>query len=383
MSMELIWLLPGLLVVFLGVALWTALAWPAARGTENEPQAGAISVLIPARNEEHNIASCLQSVMAQGRSVGEIIVLDDNSTDATARIVSALTEQDSRIRLIRGTKLPAGWSGKCWACQQLAEAAGSPWMLYLDADTRLRDAAAGRILATATHFRCSLLSCWPGMDMHGFWEQLLMPLLNFLTFTMYPAPLAYIREDDASLGLAHGACILMRREEYYLAGAHAAVKDQLFEDTKLARHWREQGLRGCCIDGGDLVRVRMYDSLRAIFLGFEKNFYSAFGNSYSFFAFLLLHLGLFLLPFILLGLALAGTAPAGLLPAVFAASCIVLATRLVLSLRFRHPLWSILLHPCAELLLLAIALNSWWRTVSGRGVRWKGRTYNAARPEAG
>ena len=87
------------------------------------------------------------------------------------------------------------------------------------------------------------------------------------------------------------------------------------------------------------------------------------------------------LPFILLVGSLS-SGNSSLLPAALTASLLVLASRLVLSLRFRHPLWSILLHPLAELLLLAIALNSWWRTVTGRGVRWKGRTYHAAGSEA-
>ena len=381
MSFELPWLLPLLLLLFLGLACWTALRWPAARTARHEDAGDLITVLIPARNEKHNIEACLESVLQQGKQVCEVIVLDDNSEDNTAAIVRNISTLDPRIRLVSGSPLPEGWSGKCWACQQLADNATSEWMLFLDADARLAPQAAGRIVATARHFNCTMLSAWPGMQMLGFWEQLLMPLLNFLTFTMYPAPLAYIRRNDASLGLAHGACILLRREQYHHAGGHAAVRDALFEDTKLARHWRKINLQSGCIDGSRLVSVRMYDSLPAIFLGFEKNFYSAFGNSLGFFAFLLFHLALFLLPFILLVGSLS-SGNSSLLPAALTASLLVLASRLVLSLRFRHPLWSILLHPLAELLLLAIALNSWWRTVTGRGVRWKGRTYHAAGSEA-
>ena len=381
MGIFLLWALPCLLLLFLSLAIWTALRWPASRPSESSTLEAKVSVLIPARNEEGHIENCLRSVMQQGDTVAEILVLDDNSEDSTASIVSKLAQQDNRIRLVGGKPLPAGWSGKCWACNQLAVAAGSEWMLYLDADTVLRPEAVSRILATARHFDCSFLSCWPGMDMLGFWEKLLMPLLNFLTFTMYPAPLAYLRENDASLGLAHGACILMRSAEYWEAGGHAAVRNELFEDTRLARHWRSCGLKGHCIDGSRLVRVRMYDSLQAIFLGFEKNFYHAFGNSLGFFAFLLLHLSLFCLPFVLLAVHAITDQP--IPPAIIAAAAMVLGARLVLSLRFRHPLWSILLHPLAELLLLAIAMNSWWRAISGRGVRWKGRTYHAAGPEAG
>jgi len=212
-------------------------------------------------------------------------------------------------------------------------------------------------------------------------------LLNFLTFTLYPAPLAYIRDSDASLALAHGACILLRKEQYDFLGGHRAVRSELFEDTRLARSWRAAGLRNRCVDGSRLVSVRMYETLGQIWVGFEKNFFSAFKTQAGFFVFLTIHLLLFLAPFILLGLIAVPVFSGEFRWAILVCCGLVLLIRLVLSLRFRHPLWSILLHPVAEVFLAAIALNSWWRAVSGKGVRWKARTYyrdsTATRREVG
>src|SRR5690242_5590177 len=72
----------------------------------------------------------------------------------------------------------------------------------------------------------SLLSCWPALDLAGFWERTLMPLLNFVVFTLYPAPLA-LRRDDASLGLAHGSFMMVRRDVYERMGGHALVRDEI------------------------------------------------------------------------------------------------------------------------------------------------------------
>ncbi len=375
------WVLAGLIALFLGVALWTALAWPKPRPRKfvADSPGEAVSVLIPARNEAENISDCLLSVQAQGPVVGEILVLDDGSTDGTGELVSRMAARDERIRLISGTQLPEGWSGKCWACQQLGEQAGGRWLLFLDADARLSAGALPAMLDTARQYGCTMVSSWPGLVMRGFWEQLLMPLLNFLTFTFYPAPLAYIRENDASLALAHGACMLLRNEQYRSLGGHRVVRSELFEDTRLARSWRAGGMRNCCVDGGRLVHVRMYQTLGQIWVGFEKNFFSAFKTQAGFFAFLVVHLVLFLAPFIMLSLAVLPVFGGSSLWAILACCGLVLLIRLVLSLRFRHPLWSILLHPVAEVLLAAIALNSWWRMVSGRGVRWKHRTYSRDR----
>jgi chlorobactene glucosyltransferase len=183
-------------------------------------------------------------------------------------------------------------------------------------------------------------------------------MLHFVVFSIYPAPLAlWLRH--ASLGLAHGACILASKRAYESVGGHQAVASAIFEDTRLARLWLERGERSLCLDGRLVVRVRMYGSLREIWLGFEKNFRAGFRSSVTFWAFLAGHAVFFLAPF-----ALSATAAAA-----------VIAIRLVLAVRFRHPLWSALLHPAAECFLLALGLSSWWKLCNGRGVAWKGRRY--------
>ncbi|MDN3658249.1 glycosyltransferase [Ferruginibacter paludis] len=53
-----------------------------------------ITIVIPARNEEHHIGNCLQSILNQTHSMGlvEIIVVDDHSTDRTAAIVQSFNQ---------------------------------------------------------------------------------------------------------------------------------------------------------------------------------------------------------------------------------------------------------------------------------------------------
>jgi chlorobactene glucosyltransferase len=367
--LSLIILVPA--IALLCVTLWNALAWERVRGVAATPPPWSMSILIPARDEEGNIGVCLDSALAQGVVVGEVLVYDDYSDDATARIVSEYAKRDARVRLVMRTPLPAGWCGKTFACARLANEARGRWLLFLDADARLERDAAARMVCEAESRGVTLLSCWPSIEMRGFWEQALMPLLNFVVFTLYPAPLASRRPLDPSLGLAHGACLVARRDVYKLAGGHTAVRDQLFEDVRLAQLWRERGQKSLCLDGRQIVRVRMYRSLTEIWQGFQKNFFPAFRHATSFWAFMALHVFVFLLPF---GLAPLAFTRLGAWGFAAVAACVI-ASRAALAARFGHPWWSVLLHPLAEGFLVALGLASWLRCKTGRGVVWKGRRY--------
>lgn len=354
----------------LTVTVLNVLWWPKVRQSVR-PRPRNVSVLIPARNEETRIAACLDAVRQQGEAVAEVIVYDDHSSDRTAAIVSAYTARDERLRLLPAVTLEPGWGGKNFACAQLSAAAQGEWLLFIDADAQLMDGAVNRMVEEAEARELTMLSCWPGLEMQSFWEKTLMPLLNFAVFTLYPAPLAMSRLQQASLGLAHGACLLFERTAYESFGGHAMVRAEIFEDTMLARLWRASGRRGLGLDGQDVVRVRMYCSFSEIRRGFQKNFYPAFRRDASFWLFLALHAMVFLLPFLLLPFTQAGS------NLLLAAAGVVLI-RLLLAWRFHHPLWSVALHPISEVVLILIGLSSWWRCRSGKGVIWKDRRYFAA-----
>ncbi len=176
-----------------------------------------------------------------------------------------------------------------------------------------------------------------------------------------------MRDYQPSLAIAHGACLMFKRGSYFEIGGHSAVRDQIFEDVRLAQLWRSSSERGLCLDGQDIIRVRMYSSLSEIWRGFQKNFFPAFRHELSFWCFIIFHFAVFFLPFIFLmfmpGMRLALSAGA------------ILLTRLILAIYFRHPVWSIILHPLSEVVLISIGLSSWWKCKSGRGVEWRGRQY--------
>jgi glycosyltransferase involved in cell wall biosynthesis len=354
-------------LAMLAVVTWNVVAWPAV-GAAGLSRPARVSVLIPARNEAATIAACLASVVAQGPPVEEVLVYDDESADDTAALVRSAAVGDARIHLLTGGTLPPGWFGKPHACMQLATAAGGEWLLFLDADARLLPGALARLVEEARRRGVTLLSPWPGLQLVSVWEQLLMPVLNLVVFTLYPGPLSLVRRDPA-LGLAHGACILVRRETYVRLGGHALVRDELFEDSWLARRWRARGEPALCLDGRTIVQVRMYRTLAEIWSGFQKNLYPAFAWEASFWALLLLHAAVFVVPAVMLV-----TAPSLVAAAALAAG---IAMRILLAVRFRQPLWSVWFQPAAACSLIGLGLVSRWR-YRRAGVEWKGRRYTRA-----
>ncbi len=331
----------------------------------------SVSVLIPARNEEANLPLCLDTIIEQGAVVAEVLVYDDHSTDNTSQVVSNYVAQFSRISLIPPVILPSGWCGKNYACAQLAKQAKGNWLLFLDADTRLMPNSLNQMLNEAQARKLTFLSCWPKFQMETLTEKLLMPFLNYVVFSMFPGPLSFIKrpqfEFNPKLGLAHGACMLFERGAYEEFGGHEKVKDQIFEDTRIAQLWRASERRGNCLDGQEVVYLRMYTSFGEIWAGFQKNLFPAFQHEYKFWAFLLLHTTVYFLPFILTILVNSSLLNWSVL--------FITLIRVLLVIRFRHSLLSVLFHPLGELLFILLGLTSWWRCKYGNGVVWKGREY--------
>lgn len=349
-----------------------------------------VSVLVPARNEEHRIRACLESLIAQEPMVHEIILLDDRSTDRTAEIAMELgfmEVEGSPRRLLRGKELPEGWVGKNWACHQLSVAAdeASSHLLFTDADTIHRPSCVRTSLAHACAERADLLSLWPD-QITGTWsEKLVIPLgyllfmafHPFLTLSLLQARPERVNEWGFSssrlafMGAANGQFLLFARTSYAVLGGHEALKDHLVEDIAFGRRVAArtgEGMRLVNADGIDLLQCRMYYGFVELWEGFSKNLRPVFEESHS--AFLLFGVvvsGLFLFPFLLLGWV-------PLTPAAWIAILLIVLLRLMLTIRFRTSWIGCIAHPVGIAMALLIALNS-SRLCHAKRVRWKGRLY--------
>jgi chlorobactene glucosyltransferase len=140
---------------------------------------------------------CLSALLNQGANVGEILIYNDDSTDATAEVLAAWCARDECIRVVTSQLLPPGWCGKNFACAQLAQAARGQWLLFLDADARLTDNAVAWMVAEMQQRRLTMLLCWPLLEMVTFAEKALMPMLNTVVFSIFPGVLSLFRGEPA------------------------------------------------------------------------------------------------------------------------------------------------------------------------------------------
>lgn len=224
-----------------------------------------VSVIIPARNEEASLGTCLESLVAQTGVDFEVIVVDDHSTDRTGRIATSF----SGVRLVEAGPLPGGWTGKNNAVATGARVARGEWLLFTDADTFHLPGSLARALQEAKNSGADLLSYSPEQVVAGFWEKAIMPLIFAELAAEYPP--AEVSDPKSPKVAANGQYILIKREAYDAVGGHAAVAASLLEDVELARAVKMSGRKVWFRYGGDAVRTRMYRSFAQLREGWTKN----------------------------------------------------------------------------------------------------------------
>jgi Glycosyltransferase like family 2 len=246
------------------------------------PPAERVSVLLPVRNEADRLEPCLRALLTAldccaGRA--ELVVLDDESTDATADLVRAIAGHDPRVRLVTGTHRPPGWLGKPWACAQLAEAAepdGSV-LVFVDADVVLAPHAVAATVAQLRRTGLDLVSPYPRQVAVSPAERLVQPLLQWSWLTTLPLRLAE-RSARPSTAAANGQLMAVDRAAYRRAGGHAAVRQEVLDDLALLRAVKATGGRGGVTDGTHLATCRMYDGWPALRDGYAKSLWCALGS---------------------------------------------------------------------------------------------------------
>jgi chlorobactene glucosyltransferase len=342
-----------------------------------------VSIIVPARNEEHNIERCLVSLLSQDYPNAEVVLVNDNSTDGTARIASMIEMRFPSLRIITGSPLPKGWAGKNWACHQGVQASQGEILLFTDADTCHKPWAVSRAVSAMQSLQADFLTAFVSQETRSIGEKSVIPMVFWIAYSLFPFALMN-KFRSLPLYFGNGQFMMMRSSAYQKMGGYSAIRKNVFDDMTLAKLARGKGLRSVVVDASRYVTCRMYRSMSETFKGLTKNVFALF--KYSIPPFIAV-------PVYLVGLAMLGLTFFGpilsvtiyllffLFGVALSQALIVLttvglvfslATFTIVYLKFNYPFHMIFVYPLNILLFLCIALGSLVLTSQGR-TQWKGR----------
>jgi hypothetical protein len=337
-------------------------------------QKALVSAIIPARNEEASIARAVESVAAQAE-VGEVIVVDDQSTDRTGSILAELAARIPKLKVIRDDALPSGWVGKNHAASVGAAAASGDWLLFTDADTYHLPGSTRRALADAVDHHAALVSYSPEQEMETIWERALIPIV----YCRLAARFSFARVNDpqSRQAAANGQFVLVLRDMYESIGGHASVAGEILEDVALARRIKQSGHRIYFAAAVGAVRTRMYRTFGAMWQGWTKNLYPLMGGTPSA-VWRELLAATPLATVVVLAVFYAAITRTYGLPA-FVGWCLglLLAAHVLYAAQlYRNlfPLRYVQYYVLGACLYSAALIASWWKNAHG-AVIWKGRAY--------
>ncbi|AIY06678.1 glycosyl transferase family protein [Planococcus sp. PAMC 21323] len=330
-----------------------------------------VSVLVPMRNEERNVATLIKSLKHSTYQHVEFILLNDQSTDGTQLALEREIAGDPRFTIMMGKKLPEDWVGKVHACHQLQQDASGDYLLFVDADVRFRPKAIEQSLALLQRKKAHLLTGFPAFDVSPFLSKLLVPMQHFVVLFHLPIFLANYTKFKAATA-ANGMWMLFETTSYREIGGHAAVYDSLVEDVHIARKVKEHDFRVVLANITSSVKCRMYDTNAEVWEGFLKNSYAGIGRSPIMAIILILFYGIFyILPPFLAVYGIFNGLYIWIVPYV-----LTVAQRWYIDMVTNQRWYLSFLIPLQAFAMLAVLTQSMRKSIKKQAYSWKGRHYS-------
>lgn len=227
-----------------------------------------VSIIIPARNEENNLPNILKDLINQNYPIKEIICVDDSSTDSTPEIIKSFINNGKyEVKKIGVEKLPKGWKGKTWACQNGASVAKGELILFIDSDVRLTE---NSIEVLVEHYlkNRNPISIQPFHTMKKKYEFFSL-FFNMIQICSTGLSLMGKRRTQGF----YGPLLLIKRDLFNKYGGYEKVKNDVVEDYDLGKYLKSQGVEIELYLGGDYISFRMYsESFKQVIEGWSKNF---------------------------------------------------------------------------------------------------------------
>ncbi len=212
-----------------------------------------VSVILPARNEEKYIQSCLKSLIDQDYNNYEIIVINDASTDRTGELIRNFSSINSKINQLNIDQKPAGWTGKNWACYQGYLNSTGDLFLFTDADSIHSSTSISLAVNHLLSKELDALTAVPKILTTDFWTKITLPILWTLSLVKY-SPLT-ANNPNSKLGYFFGSFFIITRKTYEAIGTHKSVRKEIIEDGALGKKVKEYGFKLNVVHGKDHIQA--------------------------------------------------------------------------------------------------------------------------------
>ncbi len=192
-----------------------------------------VSVVVPARNEEHNIKECLESIAENNydKNKYEIIAVNDRSTDKTGIIIESLKEKILNLVPVHITDETSNpnLKGKPGALQRGIETAKGDIVIMTDADCTYKKEWLATIHKAFNDQKLSFLASFTSIKGKNFFENM-QAIEWIMLHSMASAGLAFRHP----LG-CYGNNIAIRRNDFFEIGGYYEIKFSVTEDLALIR----------------------------------------------------------------------------------------------------------------------------------------------------
>lgn len=340
-----------------------------------------ISIIIAAKNEQDNIAACVESLLKQNYLNFEIVIVNDRSDDNTKYILNDLcNKHPSKVKAVHITSVPKGWGGQNYAINCGVENSLGEWICLTDADCAfISTSILMKSLAYALAEESPFISILPELSTYSRWEKFYLPVFSFVHAMRLG--ILQVNNKQSCSAYANGAFMLLKKESYKALGGHEAVKSVINDDTRLANIAKQKNIKIRLVGSRNLIKTQMYSTPSSSWSGWVRNSYSTQYEGTDLLTSSLCLLYIALLPWLVMGalalLALYDIEKSNLLLIwiVPLLASHLYAALVFKSLQFSTP-WS-LLYFFSSMYAFAILVRSTIKLWFKKSICWHGVVYDA------
>lgn len=266
-----------------------------------------LSVIVPARNEEQFIERCITSLLNQDYPKFEIIVVDDDSTDNTLKLLkdvqkgannilsyrelletkktmstsvaSAKSEVSTepmskrdRLKIISLSEKPLNWMGKTWASQNGFLKSKGDLVLFTDADTYY--SKKDTLLQAVLYMQREKLDVLTGIPtsekLTNFWSKITIPMWDFVSLLFGVGSVVEVNNPKSKIAYLMGSFFLIKRKVLLNVGTFESVREAIQEDKALGIIIKEKGYKLQIVKLKDMVYTTWADDLQTLWHGIGR-----------------------------------------------------------------------------------------------------------------